>query len=191
MLVSGAMRPMPHPALIGAAAIGILASFIAAPAFLACWGAGLAVIVVAIASSDARHFRIPNELNFAALALGIFRAAMIMPDARLMSVGSAVVRGAALALGFFALRAAYRSIRGREGIGLGDVKLAAAAGAWLDWPTMPLAIEIAALGALVVYLTRQHMTGRSPQPTDRLPFGLFFAPAIWLGWIIETIHLTP
>jgi hypothetical protein len=23
--------------------------------------------------------------------------------------------------------------------------------------------------------------------TTRLPFGLFFAPAIWLGWVAETI----
>jgi len=22
--------------------------------------------------------------------------------------------------------------------------------------------------------------------TSRLPFGLFFAPAIWLGWLLET-----
>ena len=34
---------------------------------------------------------------------------------------------------FFALRYGYARLRGRQGLGLGDVKLAFVAGAWLDW----------------------------------------------------------
>jgi hypothetical protein len=30
----------------------------------------------------------------------------------------------------------YQRLRGREGIGLGDAKLAGAAGVWLDWPSI-------------------------------------------------------
>ena len=48
----------------------------------------------------------------------------------------------------------YRRIRGRDGIGLGDVKLAGVAGVWLDWWVLPVAIEIAALAALAVYAMR-------------------------------------
>jgi leader peptidase (prepilin peptidase) / N-methyltransferase len=191
MSVSGLARPMPPPALIGAAAIGVVSSFIAAPALSGLLGAGLALIVAAIAWSDARRFRIPNELNLAAFVLGIVHAAATAPDAPMPAVGSAVVRGAVLALIFLGLRLSYRRMRRREGIGLGDVKLAGAAGAWLDWFTMPVAIEIAALAALVAYVVRQQMVGRPARPTDRLPFGLFFAPAIWLGWIIETTRLMP
>ena len=57
-----------------------------------------------------------------------------------------------LALLFLGLRAVYRRLRGRDGIGLGDVKLAGVAGAWLGWVTIPIAIEIAALAAIAVYL---------------------------------------
>ena len=49
------------------------------------------------------------------------------------AVGIALLRGAVLALLFLGLRALYRRLRGRDGIGLGDVKLAGVAGAWLDW----------------------------------------------------------
>jgi leader peptidase (prepilin peptidase)/N-methyltransferase len=76
-------------------------------------------------------------------------------------------------------------VRGREGIGLGDVKLAGAAGVWLAWTTIPVAIEIAALAALAVYVGRQFAGGRVMSATARMPFGLFLAPAIWIGWLLE------
>jgi leader peptidase (prepilin peptidase)/N-methyltransferase len=181
---------MPHPLQIGAGAIGVAASLIAAPSLSGLFGAGLALLVVAVAARDARSFRIPNELNLAAFVLALVRAAVVSPEP-IWAVSAAVIRGVALAFVFFALRAAYRRVRRREGIGLGDVKLAAVAGAWLDWPTMPVAIEIAALAALLAYTARLHVLGRAALATDRLPFGLFFAPAIWLSWIVETTQLMP
>ena len=64
------------------------------------------------------------------------------------------VRGAVLAFAFLSLQVLYRRIRRRDGIGLGDVKLAGVAGVWLDWWVLPVAIEIAALAALAVYAMR-------------------------------------
>ena len=76
-------------------------------------------------------------------------------------------------------------MRGREGLGLGDVKLAGVAGAWLDWATVPLAAEVAALAALGCYVVGRISTGRPISATNRMPFGFFLAPAIWLGWLFE------
>jgi leader peptidase (prepilin peptidase)/N-methyltransferase len=191
MLASSLMRPMPHPLQIGATAAGIAASFVVAPWLDGLFGAALACLVIAIAASDMRRFRIPNELNLAGFALGLIRAAASGSDAPIAAIGEAILRGAVLALAFLMLRLAYRRWRGQDGIGLGDVKLAAVAGAWLDWFTMPVAIEIAALTALTAYVTRQTVMRRAALPSDRLPFGLFFAPAIWLGWVIETMQLLP
>jgi leader peptidase (prepilin peptidase)/N-methyltransferase len=50
---------------------------------------------------------------------------------------------------------------------------------------MPVAIDIAAVAALAVYVARQLVLGRSIRSTGRLPFGLFFAPAIWVGWALD------
>ena len=99
------------------------------------------------------------------------------------------LRGAVSALVFLGVRAVYRWLRGREGIGLGDVKLAGVAGAWLDWPIIPIAIEIAAVAALGAYLIRHFCFRRAVRPTTRMPFGLFLAPAIWIGWFLETTLL--
>jgi leader peptidase (prepilin peptidase) / N-methyltransferase len=160
-----------------------------APGLAGVLGAALAIVVVAIAVIDARYFIIPDELTLAAFVLGILKAGLdAWPDDRsivLQTIGMALLRGAVLAGCFFALRALYARVRGREGIGLGDVKLAGAGGVWLAWTTIPVAIEIAALAALAVYVARQFTGGRVMSATARMPFGLFLAPAIWLGWVLE------
>jgi leader peptidase (prepilin peptidase)/N-methyltransferase len=98
----------------------------------------------------------------------------------------AAIRGAAMALVFLCISTVYSRLRHREGLGLGDVKLAGVAGIWLGWSTLPIAFEIAALVALASYALRQRILRRTIRSTSRLPFGLFLAPAIWLCWLLET-----
>ena len=150
-------------------------------------GAGLACLMIAIAAVDARRFIIPDELTAAALALGLADAAIRHPDGIGEALALAALRGAIVAAAFFGLWALYRGLRGREGIGLGDVKLAGVAGVWLDWPSIPVAVEIAALAALAVCLVRWLALGRAISATTRLPFGAFLAPAIWIAWLGETM----
>jgi leader peptidase (prepilin peptidase)/N-methyltransferase len=101
----------------------------------------------------------------------------------------AVLRALVLALLFLGLRLLYRRVRGRDGIGLGDVKLAGVMGAWLDWVTIPIAVEIAALSAIAVYLLRHYSRGRPLDTGLKFPFGLFLAPSIWLCWLFEVAVL--
>jgi leader peptidase (prepilin peptidase) / N-methyltransferase len=172
--------------LAGAAAAVIAASLWAAPGVSGILGAALGVLMLAVAAIDARELIIPNALTAAALALGLLDAAL---RGGWDGVGIACLRGAALALCFLTLRAGYRWLRRREGIGLGDVKLAGVAGAWLDWTMLPIAVEIAALAALAIF-TLHWLRGGSLRRTTRVPFGLFFAPAIWLCWLLATA-ITP
>ena len=141
--------------------------------------------MLAIAVVDQRRFIIPNQLTAVAVALGIVYSAVAEPHAMAQAVVLSTVRGAVLALMFWGLRAAYTRVRGREGMGLGDVKLAGAGGMWLGWQAIPIAIEIAALSALAA-LALGHVLGRRRiHAATRLPFGLFLAPAIWLAWLFE------
>ena len=167
------------------------ASLFAAPGLPGWLGAGLALIAIAIALIDARFLIIPNELSAAAFALALLNAASQAPHAMWEAVGMAILRGAVLALLFWTLRALYRRIRGREGIGLGDVKLAGVAGAWLGWSTVPIAIEIAALSAIAAIALRHYAGGRALDQALKFPFGLFLAPSIWIGWLIEVTLLAP
>jgi leader peptidase (prepilin peptidase)/N-methyltransferase len=177
--------------IIAAGPVAVAASLAGAPGVAGWLGAGLALVMVAIAAIDARHFIIPDSLNAAGLALGFLHAAALGEGGVANVVAAAALRGAALALMFQALRTFYLRLRGRQGIGLGDVKLAAVAGAWLGWIAMPIAIEIAAVSALAVYATRHFIFRRPIRATTRLPFGLFFAPAIWIGWLLQATLLQP
>ena len=173
-------------AIAGAAIVGVAASLFIAPDLHGVLGAALALVMLAIAAVDAQHFVIPDELNVAALFLAVVNAVLQDPQIALTAVASALLRGGVLALCFLALRIGYRQLRRREGIGLGDVKLAAVAGAWLDWLILPTAIEIAAISALALYAVHRYVLGRPFDPQSRMPFGLFLAPAIWLGWLLQT-----
>ena len=150
-------------------------------------GAFLAALMLAIAIIDSSRYIIPNELTAAALALGLLRAGAVGPEAGLTGVIWATLRAVAICLPLLALMEGYRRWRGRDGLGLGDVKLAAVAGAWLGLVTIFAVIELAALSALGVYAVNAYWRRRPMKATAFLPFGLFLAPAIWLGWLAETL----
>jgi leader peptidase (prepilin peptidase)/N-methyltransferase len=97
------------------------------------------------------------------------------------------VRALLAAAPLLALLLIYQWWRGRPGLGLGDVKLAAVAGAWLDWFTIVATIELAALAALLGYAIWRFALRRPIDTTTPLPFGLFLAPAIWAGWVGQTL----
>ncbi|MCI0467447.1 MAG: A24 family peptidase [Beijerinckiaceae bacterium] len=183
-----AVKPVPREPLAYAAMAAIAcavaaASLIAAPGLPGFFGAALGLLMLAIAVIDARSFIIPNWLTAAALALGLANAAGEGYGSVLDNLLGAALRGILLSLAFYALREAYYRLRHRHGIGLGDVKLAAAAGAWLDWTLIPLSVEIAALAAIASYAVNQLMRRRPLDSAAKLPFGLFFAPAIWFCWL--------
>ena len=122
-----------------------------------------------------------------AFALGLVYAAASNADSGLEAALTALSRAAFAAGLFLLVRIAYRVFRGREGLGLGDVKLAGAAGAWLSLPMLPIAVEIAAVTALAAYVFRQAKRSRVLRAAGRVPFGAYFAPAIWVGWVLDTL----
>jgi len=165
----------------------VAGSLVAAPGTNGLLGALLAALMLAIAVVDAQHYIIPNQLTGAALALALFRAGMAEPEPGWLNVLWAVLRATATALPLLLLMRAYRRWRGRDGLGLGDVKLAVVAGAWLGWVTIFAVIELAALSALGAYAVNGYLRGRPLNATAFLPFGLFLAPAIWIGWLAEAL----
>jgi leader peptidase (prepilin peptidase)/N-methyltransferase len=181
------IRANPQPLLSLALLIAVGASLVASPGLDGLFGAFLGLLMAAIAVTDSRRYIIPNELTAAAFALALLRAGSIGPDADWLGVLWAALRAAAIAVPFLALMIAYRRWRGRHGLGLGDIKLAAVAGAWLGWATIFAAIELATLSALGAYFVSGYLNKRPLKATAFLPFGLFLAPAIWIGWLVEAL----
>jgi leader peptidase (prepilin peptidase)/N-methyltransferase len=169
--------------LIGAVGAGaVWASLAAAPGWSGAAGAILAGLVVAIAVIDHRRMIIPDELNALSFIAGMV-AAGVGTEASTVAILQALARASVMFVLFFGFRAVYRTLRGVEGMGFGDVKLAAVAGVWLDWASLPIAVEIAALSALAAALYAR-LRGNEFDARARLPFGVFFAPAIWICWAL-------
>lgn len=163
----------------------VLASLILAPGADGLCGAFLAALMLAIAARDARHYLIPNELTGIAFALGLARAGLAGPDAGASAALWAGFRAGAVAVPLLALMLLYRRWRGRDGLGLGDVKLAAVCGAWLALSTVVAVVELAALAGIGAYVANATLRKQKLRGTAFLPFGSFLAPAIWLGWLGE------
>jgi leader peptidase (prepilin peptidase)/N-methyltransferase len=175
----------PFLSFVAVVAVGI--SLAASPGPDGLFGAFLGLLMLAVAITDSRRYIIPNQLTAAAFALALLRAGSVGADADWFGVLWAALRAAAITVPLLALMMAYRRWRGRDGLGLGDIKLAAVAGAWLGWTTIFAVIELATLSALGAYIVNGYLRKRPLKATAFLPFGLFLAPAIWIGWLIETL----
>jgi leader peptidase (prepilin peptidase)/N-methyltransferase len=143
--------------------------------------------MLAVAVSDAQRFTIPDVLSLPAIPLGLLASGYLLDPSRSQLVEWGHVAGAGLGGGLFWLvREAYFRLRGREGLGLGDVKLAAAGGAWTGWEHLADVVLLAATPALAFAMALAALRRRGLTGTERVPFGAFLAPAIWAVWVLRT-----
>lgn len=127
---------------------------------------------------DARHYLLPDILILPLIPAGILLAAWIAPGQWIDHLAGALI-GFVL---FAAIAILYRRLRQREGLGLGDAKLLAAAGAWVGWVGLPSVILLAAIFGLATGLVLG-MMGRDVGRVTELPFGPALALAFWLIWL--------
>ena len=167
-----------YPA-IELAALGVAVWSACLMSGLALWASCcLGWALIALAALDMKYFLLPDFLTLPLIAAGLLANALLD---HLSLFDHAL--GAALGYAFVRLlRFAYRSIRGREGMGLGDAKLLAAAGAWVSWTGLPSVLVIASLLGLVGVLT-QLLRGRRIDPAQHVPFGAFLGAGLWLVWL--------
>lgn len=135
-------------------------------------GAVILWLLLALGAVDAAVFRLPNVLVAALLLAVLLRA----PDLTQALIGGA------LGSGIFALiRWVYGAVRGREGMGLGDVKLMAPLGALVGPLLLPqlvlLAAGLAFAGALILRRSGEALTAATP-----LPFGTALCASAFLLW---------
>lgn len=162
----------------GAATIAAV-SALCLPWPLAALSSLLGALMVAGADVDARSYILPDVVTFGALAGGLLAAAVMEPFSPWLAVAAALARAAATAGVLAAIRGVHRCLSGIEGLGLGDVKLAAAIGAWLPAETIPFCFAVATAAALGFVLL-SGLRGRAIARTARIPFGAFLCPALWM-----------
>ncbi|MGE5503989.1 MAG: prepilin peptidase [Actinomycetota bacterium] len=136
-------------------------------------GCGLAWTLLLLALVDIRRQRLPDAVTLPLLAAGLAVVASFRPDQLIDHLLAAAAGWLAFAL----LSATWRRLRGRDGLGGGDAKLLAAAGAWVGPLALPWVVLLAALGGLAWGVAKGW------DPARRLPFGPFLAAAAYLAWL--------
>jgi leader peptidase (prepilin peptidase) / N-methyltransferase len=168
---------------LAAVAVAVWATFLLS-GWLLFATAALGWTLLALAVIDWKHELLPDPLTLPLIPAGLAVAWAIDPEQLLAhAVGAAVGF-----LAFAALALAYERLRGREGLGLGDAKLLAAAGAWLGWQALPSVVVIAAVSGLLVALFHA-ARGQRLEATTRLPFGPHLALGFWLVWLYGPLLL--
>ena len=175
-------------ALLLAAAIGLI-SFVLFEGLVIPISCLLGWSMLAIAIEDARNFIIPDVLSLPAIPAGLLAAGVLSPDGNASETVLWHLVGALIAAtALYVVRWAYRHFRHVDGLGLGDVKLAAVAGAWTGLAGFSTVLLLACAGALAfvgvaILVGKQRITRQTP-----MPFGAFLAPPIWLTWAVTQLN---
>lgn len=134
--------------------------------------------LLALAWIDCEHMLLPDALTLPLVLAGLAATWLLDPE-------QVMDHALGVALGYAAFRAValgYERLRRRPGLGHGDAKLLAAAGAWVGWAALPKVVLIAGLGGLGAALIAS-MRRRRLNRTTALPFGPFLAGALWIVWL--------
>ena len=131
-------------------------------------------ILITLVFIDLEHQLLPDELTLGLLWLGLIASifGLFAPPI------DAIIGAASGYLSLWIIGWLYKKIRKQEGMGFGDYKLFAAAGAWVGWQMLPFVILIASgLGVIVAValLLRKKIGRHTP-----IPFGPYLAIAAWV-----------
>lgn len=119
---------------------------------------------------DWRTFTIPNGINLTIFLLGIIRLVTDLQNWPEYLIGMVSV-----SLVFLLLHL----LTGGQGLGMGDVKLMAAAGLLLGWPKLLLATMLGSLSGALIHSVRMR------RGADRkLAFGPYLAAGIWFSALV-------
>jgi leader peptidase (prepilin peptidase)/N-methyltransferase len=166
--------------LAALAVAAVAAATCSDPATLCC-GCALGWTLLALAWIDWEAFVLPDVLTLPLVLGGLAATFWLQPQ-------SLTDHAAAAALGYLLFRGvawAYRRFRGGEGLGEGDAKLMAAAGAWVGITALSSVLLAGAGLTLAGGLVDAFRRGVGLRGTTRLPFGPGLCAALWIVWLLS------
>lgn len=167
-----------YPLIEVAAVLIALWAAATVPAELLWISCGLGWILLTLATIDSRDLLLPDVLTLplipAGLAVSAWTSALPLADHAVGAVAGFLFPAC--------LRFLYFRLRRREGLGLGDVKLLAAAGAWVGWQGLVGVVLIGSTAALVGTLALA-VHQRQLERQRLIPFGPFLCLGLWIVWL--------
>jgi leader peptidase (prepilin peptidase)/N-methyltransferase len=132
-------------------------------------------LMIALAMIDVDHMILPDRITWPGIALGfLFHALLVLrlglPWRHMLGPLFGALLGGGLPLAIYGL---WWLIRREEGLGLGDAKMMALIGTFLEWKALLVAFFFAVLAGSIVGLVLMSRSGEGMR--TRLPFGTFLA----------------
>lgn len=136
------------------------------------YGMLLGVLLMLLSYIDIQTFKIPDWLNGMILFTGIVYNLSI--DQLWLPFISFLISFAL----FYLVSIIYIKIKGRQGLGGGDIKLFACGAVWLMPYYIPLVLLISSISALIYALFSSSCNSKKQ---DIIPYGPFLALGIWMS----------
>jgi leader peptidase (prepilin peptidase) / N-methyltransferase len=143
------------------------ASFAALGAALFLW------FTIALAFIDQETGYLPDDLTLPLVWLGL----ILNLGGAFVPLRDAVIGAVAAYLFLWSINAAFRAVRGMDGMGYGDFKLYAAVGAFLGWKLLPLVILLSSIVGLVFGSLQMFSARRGWDWKFKFHFGPYLALA--------------
>ena len=139
------------------------------------------VVLVVLAFVDAQTKLLPDVLTLPLLWLGM--VIQLFPETRTVGLELSVIGAVAGYLPLWLFAYLYKLIRSRDGLGMGDLKLLAAMGAWSGPFVLPQVLLLAALLAIAVFVLERLVHRSAAGFHEERPFG----PAIVAAYFIVLV----
>ena len=139
----------------------------------------LTIFFIIIFFIDLKHYIIPNELTFPLMFIGFVKSfdpnlnQSLFPNYINSLIGGLFGYSIIWLIIFF-----YKTLRKKEGMGLGDAKLIAVVGFWFGWFSIPFVIFISSMVALIFSIPS--LINKTKDMSTQIPFG----PFIIIGCLI-------
>jgi leader peptidase (prepilin peptidase)/N-methyltransferase len=132
---------------------------------------------------DFRTFLIPDIVSIGLIPAGLVATFFTSGQQAVLMHGLAALAGfATLAI----IAVAYRRLRGREGLGMGDAKLLGAGGAWAGLYALPWILAIGA-GTTLFIVAIGHVLGRKASADTAVPLGPGLAAGCYLAYSLPAL----
>ena len=144
----------------------------------------LSICFIIIIFIDMKHFIIPNELTFTLMIIGFLKSfdpylnQYLFPNYLNSLIGGVIGYSIIWFIIF-----AYKKLRNKEGMGLGDAKLLSAIGFWFGWISIPFILFFSSFVALIFAVPG--LLNKSKNMSSQIPFG----PYIILGCVLYLLLL--
>ena len=144
----------------------------------------LSICFIIIIFIDMKHFIIPNELTFTLMIIGFLKSfdpylnQYLFPNYLDSLIGGVIGYSIIWFIIF-----AYKKLRNKDGMGLGDAKLLSAIGFWFGWISIPFILFFSSFVALIFAVPG--LLNKSKNMSSQIPFG----PYIILGCVLYLLLL--